>query len=88
MSMIEVDPQETSRADAFRMWMGAPMPMVTLIRTTDVTRLVRISRRKGLKFNMLMCWCIERAASQMDGAHAARFLDGLQREVECVFRRH
>lgn len=29
----------------------------------DVTRLVRVSKRTGLKFNMLMCWCIGRAAS-------------------------
>lgn len=39
------------------------MPMVTLFKTLDVSKLVRISKRKGLKFNMLMCWCIERAAS-------------------------
>ena len=39
------------------------MPMVTFFRTLDVTRLVRMSKRKGLKFNMLMCWCIGRAAS-------------------------
>lgn len=65
MSMKEVNPQETTRADAFRMWMAVPMPMVTLIRTIDVTRLIRISRRKRQKFNMLMCWCIGRAASQV-----------------------
>ena len=47
------------------MWMKAPMPMVTLFKTLDVTRLRRISRRRGLKFNMLMCWCIGRAASQV-----------------------
>lgn len=47
------------------MWMKAPMPMVTLFKTLDVTRLRRISRRHGLKFNMLMCWCIGRAASQV-----------------------
>ena len=51
------------RAYAFEMWMDAPMPMVTFFKTIDVTRLVRISKRTGLKFNMLMCWCIGRAAS-------------------------
>ncbi len=61
--MIEVDPQETTRAYAFEMWMKAPMPMVTFFRTLDVSRLVRLSRKKGLKFNMLMCWCIGKAAS-------------------------
>ena len=63
--MQEVNPKETTRAYAFEMWMKAPMPMVTLIKTLDVTRLRRLSRRRSLKFNMLMCWCIGRAASQI-----------------------
>ena len=63
--MEEVNPKETTRGYAFEMWMKAPMPMVTLFKTLDVTRLRRISRRRGLKFNMLMCWCIGRAASQV-----------------------
>lgn len=61
--MKEVNPSETTRAYAFDMWMDAPMPMVTFFRTLNVTRLLRAGRRKGLKFNMLMCWCIGRAAS-------------------------
>ena len=61
--MKEINPQETTRAYAFEMWMDAPMPMVTFFRKLDVTRLVRLSGKKGLKFNMLMCWCIGRAAS-------------------------
>lgn len=61
--MRDINPEETTRAEAFRLWMDAPMPMVTLIKTVDVTRLVRFSRRKGLKLNMLMCWCVGRAAS-------------------------
>lgn len=63
--MHEVNPADTTRAYAFDMWMKAPMPMVTLIKTLDVSRLRRISRRQGLKFNMLMCWCIGKAASQI-----------------------
>lgn len=63
--MQEVNPAGTTRAYAFEMWMKAPMPMVTLFKKLDVTRLRRISRRQGLKFNMLMCWCIGRAASQI-----------------------
>ncbi len=63
--MKEIDPRETSRAYAFEMWMRAPMPMVTFFKTLDVTRLVRLSRKKGFKFNMSMCWCIGRAASGM-----------------------
>ena len=61
----EIDPHTTSRAYAFDMWMKAPMPMVTLFKTLDVTRLLRKSRRSGLKFNMLMCYCIGRAASSV-----------------------
>ena len=60
--MVEVNPKETSRAAAFEMWMGAPMPMVTFFKTLDVSRLVRLSRRNGLKFNMLMCYCIGKSA--------------------------
>lgn len=63
--MQEVNPKETTRAYAFEAWMKAPMPMVTLFKTLDVTRLRRVGRRRGLKFNMLMCWCIGRAASQV-----------------------
>jgi len=59
----EVDPRETTRACAFELWMKAPMPMVTFFKTLDVTRLVRISRRKHLKCNMLLGYCIGRAAS-------------------------
>ena len=59
----EVNPKETTRAYAFEMWMNAPMPMVTFIKTLDVTRLRKAARRRGMKFNMLMCWCIGRAAS-------------------------
>ncbi len=63
--MQEINPKETTRAYAFEMWMKAPMPMVTLIKTLDVSRLRRISRKRGLKFNMLMCWCIGKAATQI-----------------------
>ena len=63
--MKEVNPKETTRAYAFETWMNAPMPMVTFFKTVDVTRLARISKRTGLKFNMLMCWCIGRAASRV-----------------------
>ena len=62
----EIDPKTTSRAQAFEMWMKSPMPMVTIVKTFDVTRLCKVSRKRGLKFNMLLCWCIGKAASQVD----------------------
>ena len=67
--MEEINPVETTRAYAFEMWMKAPMPMVTFFKTLDVSRLVRIGKREGLKFNMLMCWCIGRAASRIKEFH-------------------
>jgi len=42
------------------------MPMVTLVKTLDVTRLVKASKRSGMKFTSLMCWCIGKAASQIE----------------------
>ena len=61
----EVNPQETGRNSAFKLWMSSPMPMVTLVKTMDVSRLIKYSKRHKLSFNMLMCWCIGKAASQM-----------------------
>ncbi len=62
----EINPKETCRAMAFELWMQSPMPMVTLTKTFDVTRLYKVSRRQGLKFNMLLCWCIGKAASKIE----------------------
>ena len=62
----EIDPKNTSRAQAFELWMKSPMPMVTLTKTFDVTRLRKVGRRRGVKFNMLLCWCIGKAASWME----------------------
>ncbi len=61
--MKEIDPKETSRACAFELWMKAPMPMVTFFKSLNVSRLIKISRKSKLKFNMLMCYCIGKAAS-------------------------
>ena len=59
----EINPKETNRAYAFEMWLNSPMPMVTLTKTFDVTRLHKMCRRRNLKFNMLLCWCIGKTAS-------------------------
>ena len=48
------------------MWMSSPVPMVTLVKTFDVGRLVKVSRRTGMKFTMLMCWCMGKAASSIE----------------------
>ena len=65
----EIQPQETKRAFAFEMWMTAPMPMVTLVKTMNVSRLARLSRKTGVKFNTLMCWCIGKAATGTEELH-------------------
>ena len=59
----EINPNETSRAQAYELWMKAPNPMVTFFKTIDVTRIVKVSRKRGYKFNMLLDYCIGRAAS-------------------------
>ena len=61
----EINPQESNRAEAFSMWMSSPMPMVTLVTTFDVTRLIKVNKKSGVKFNVLMCWCIGRAAKDI-----------------------
>lgn len=63
---IEIDPQTTSRAEAFNLWITSPMPMVTLVKTMDISRLLRVSRKTGMKLTMLICWCIGKAASMID----------------------
>lgn len=65
MKPVSIDPKTTARVEAYELWMNAPNPMVTFFKTLDVTPLVRLSRRKGLKFNMLLCWCIGKAAGRV-----------------------
>ena len=62
----EINPLETSRAEAFSMWMSSPQPMVTLVKTIDVTHLLKAGRKTGIRFNALLCWCICKAASSIE----------------------
>ena len=62
----EVNPQDTNRAEAFELWMSSPMPMVTLTKTFDMCNLIRVSKRLGVKFNALLCWCIGKAATETE----------------------
>lgn len=61
----EIKPQDTSRAAAYELWMKAPNPMVTFFKTLDVTNLIKTSRKKRLKFNMLLDFCIGKAAASV-----------------------
>ena len=62
----EILPQESPRAEAFSLWMTSPMPMVTLVKTINVSRLLKMSKKSGIKFTALMCWCIGKAASKIE----------------------
>lgn len=64
--MREIDPHSTKRAEAFELWTKAPMPMLTIFKTLDVSGLVIISKKSKYRFNALMCYCIGKAAAQTD----------------------
>lgn len=59
----EINPKNTTRASAYELWMNVPNPMVTFFKTLDVTNLIRVSKKKHLKFNMLLDYCIGKAAA-------------------------
>lgn len=59
----EINPIDTTRASAYELWMKAPNPMVTFFKTLDVTNLIKVSKKKNLKFNMLLDYCIGKAAA-------------------------
>lgn len=62
----QINPQDTSRAEAFNLWLSSPMPMVTLTKTFDVTKILKASKKHKISFNALLCWCIGKAASQIE----------------------
>ena len=64
--MKEINPKQTKRAKAYELWMKAPNPMVTFFKTLDVTPLVKKSKKSKLKFNMLLDYCIGKAASGIE----------------------
>ena len=39
-----INPKETTRSEAFELWMSAPNPMVTFFKQINVTILVRIGK--------------------------------------------
>ena len=58
----EIQPEDSTREAAYKLWMNAPNPMVTFFKTLDVTNLIKFSNKKRMKFNMLMDYCIGKAA--------------------------
>ena len=58
----QIKPEDTTRLMAFELWMKAPNPTMTFFKTLNITNLIKVSKRKGFKFNMLMNYCIGKAA--------------------------
>ena len=56
-----ISPQDTTRKMAYELWMKAPNPMVTFLKTLDVSNLIKVSKKKKMKFNMLLDYCIGKA---------------------------
>lgn len=50
--------EDTNRAMQYGLWKDAVVPMVTVGRVFDITHLVRLSKKTGMKLNMLMCYCL------------------------------
>ncbi len=65
MKPTVIDPKTTTRAEAYTLWMSAPNPMVTFFKTLDVTPLMKRNHKRDYKFNMLLCFCIGKAASEI-----------------------
>ena len=63
---FEIDPKDSTRSNAFSLWMTSPMPMVTLTKTFNIGKALKASKRLDIKLNALLCWCIGRAASRIE----------------------
>ena len=61
----EIHPKDTTRNMAYELWMKAPNPMVTFFKTLDVTNIVKVSKKKNMKFNMLLDYCIGKAVASV-----------------------
>ncbi len=55
---------DTGRAASWALYADAPMPMVTIFRTIDITELMR-RKAEGYRLNMLLCHCAALAADSM-----------------------
>ena len=65
----EINPSETSRAQAFNYWMKSPMPMVTITKTFDVTIIYKLSKQKGSFNSITFKWTAERRRSFWRGCN-------------------
>ncbi|MCQ2285822.1 MAG: CatA-like O-acetyltransferase [Bacteroidales bacterium] len=63
--MYEIDPEQTQRAESYKEFVISPMPMVTIFKTIDITKMIKFCNRKGYKYNMVFCYCIGQASKKM-----------------------
>ena len=73
----EIQPKDTTRNMAYELWMKAPNPMVTFFKTLDVTNLVKVSKKKNMKFNMLLDYSIGKAAANVKEFYILPVVDKL-----------
>lgn len=52
---VSIDPNKTTRAEAFGLWMNAPNPMVTFFKTFDVSKIIKVSLERALGS---ICSCV------------------------------
>ena len=45
--MTEINPQESKRAEAYALWLHAPMPMLTFFKTLDVDPAAELQPQEG-----------------------------------------
>ncbi|MFR6448476.1 MAG: hypothetical protein ACLUN8_01390 [Peptoniphilus grossensis] len=58
----EVQIKGSKREEAFKLWIKAPNPMVTFFKNIDISNLVKFSNKKNMKLNILINYCIGKAA--------------------------
>ena len=94
MTPQAVDPGTTTRAEAFALWMDAPNPMVTFFKTLDGA----VGMNSGIFNNPFIIWgkyhrsllkttltmSFQFHHTQMDGAHAGRFLELVQETILAI----
>jgi hypothetical protein len=51
---VEIDPKETTRAQAFSLWMTSPMPMVTPTKTFNIGKATKASKKREERLSRLL----------------------------------
>ena len=67
--MKEVNPALTSRAQSFALFASAPMPMLTVFKTLDVTKAVKEAKKRRVKLNAVLCHAVYLAAKDINEMH-------------------